>query len=259
MAGAWGFLAARCCLPFALARVGEFPKVAGPARLMLGSLVAVFLGLAFPLVGVCPPVCLGRFGLGCRVPAGSPAGRPSRGAGRPPLRGSLRALPRSLPLSCSVGGASLPAVGSLASPSAPLVRQSGFAPCGRLFCPAFAGFLSFRFSSLRCGCALSARAGNPRCGSCALGLRPLSPHLGGSAPPLGGFLFRSGVLVRPFPLPATRGQSRPLARCAPFPLINDSVVRRFFLYGLGAAAPLLVRAASRLCWICGCRVPDTRA
>lgn len=155
-----------------------------------------FLLASFVLVAVCPPVGLEGIGFVCPYPA---LGRKLpfvRGASCPPLRGFRRALPPPLPLFGSVGWASLP-VGRLRRRA--LLRSSlGTAVCpfGAVFCPASRGWLVFlpsvplprpRFAAVA---PLGSRW-EPALPRAALGVRPLSPHLGGSAPPLGCPLYLS--------------------------------------------------------------------
>ena len=161
-----------------------------------------FLLASFVLVAVCPPVGLGRIGLVCPYRALSRKLVRWRGASRSPLRGCLRALPPPLPLFWSVVWAALP-VGRLRRRA--LMRSSlGTAVCpfGAVFVPLSRGWLVFlpsvplprpRFAAVA---PLGSRW-EPALPRAALGVRPLSPHLGGSAPPLGCPLYLSLRFLAP--------------------------------------------------------------
>lgn len=159
-----------------------------------------FLLASFVLVAVCPPLNLVRIGLVCPYRALSRKLVRWRGAGCPPLRGFRRALPPPLPLFGSVGWASLP-VGRLRRRA--LLRSSvGTAVCpfGAVFVPLSRGWLVFlpsvslprpRFAAVA---PLGSR-GKSALPRAALGVRPLSPHLGGVGSAVGlSFVFISEVL-----------------------------------------------------------------
>ena len=185
------------CCSWLLLSASRWPAiVAGPGRLGSPPSLFAFLACVLRACGCLPACFLVRIGLVCPYRALSRKLVRWRGAGCSPLRGFRRALPPPLPLFGSVGWASLP-VGRLRRRA--LLRSSvGTAVCpfGAVFVPLSRGWLVFlpsvplprpRFAAVA---PLGSRW-EPALPRAALGVRPLSPHLGGSAPPLGCPLYLS--------------------------------------------------------------------
>lgn len=193
-AAASGFPVASClllayaCLCALSGAFGGAPDVGGLASLFV-CVSCSRCGWCLLAPG-CPPIFLGRFGFPCRW-------RPA-----PPLSSLGRLADARAPSPAAalrVGRVGFPPFGRLAagSPLSPPLGTAVGLPSVGFFFPAVAGLVSFSpfrlppACSLRCACALSLAGALARVRSCALGVRPLSPHLGGSAPPLGCPLYLS--------------------------------------------------------------------
>lgn len=185
-----------CCSGFLLSASRCARIVAGPARLGSARSLFEFLACVLRACGCLPALELGayRFGLPVSRPLSQARSLARRGLSAP------AGLPSRAPSPAAalwVGRVGFPPFGRLCRRA--LLRSSlGTAVCpfGAVFVPLSRGWLVFlpsvplprpRFAAVA---PLGSRW-EPALPRAALGVRPLSPHLGGSAPPLGCPLYLS--------------------------------------------------------------------